>query len=145
MEIPQTGFTAKVFPWSFRWRGAELAREIVLISSSKSPAELLVFDACMLCPGTGPGVQLTRVSMWTACLFAFEFGGESAIKCSHRNIRRRAHHLPPGPNIFRPQTQHLKSQPFSKFGKSSWVGWGVLGDLGGPGRGGGGGGGEGGR
>ena len=26
----------------------------------------------------------------------------------YRNLRRRAHHLPPDPNIFRPQTQKLK-------------------------------------
>ena len=40
---------------------------------------------------------------------------------SHRNLRRRAHHLPPDPNIFRPQTPNLKIRPLSKFGKSSWV------------------------
>ena len=41
----------------------------------------------------------------------------------YRNLRRRAHHLPCDPNIFRPQIQHLKTLPFSNFGrKSSWMG-----------------------
>ena len=35
----------------------------------------------------------------------------------YRIIRRRAHHLPPDPNIFGPHTQNLKIGPFSKFGK----------------------------
>ena len=35
----------------------------------------------------------------------------------YRIIRRRAHHLPPDPNIFGPKTQNLKIGPFSEFGQ----------------------------
>ena len=35
----------------------------------------------------------------------------------YRIIRRRAHHLPPDPNIFGPKTPNLKIGPFSEFGQ----------------------------